>query len=83
MGVFMGDAKDSFFDDLKRAYEMEERMAGVLIDLCEPAMVEGDSRDPKIKEIRRILLEIQKDTLGHKEIIQNMLSELTEGRPNG
>lgn len=79
----MDSPKDSFFDDLKRAYEMEERMAGVLIDLCEPAMVEGDSRDPKIKEIRRILLEIQKDTLGHKEIIQKMLAELTEGHSNG
>jgi hypothetical protein len=81
--AFMGDAKDSFFDDLKRAYEMEERMAGVLIDLCEPAMVEGDSRDPKMREIRRLLLEIQKDTLGHKEVIQKMLAELAEGHSDG
>ena len=79
----MGDPKDSFFDDLKRAYEMEERMAGVLIDLCEPAMADGDNRDMKMKEIRRILLEIQKDTLGHKEIIQNMLAELAEGHTDG
>jgi len=79
----MGDAKNSFFDDLKRAYEMEERMAGVLIDLCEPAMVESDSSNPKMKEIRSILLHIQKDTLRHKEIVQGMLSELTEGHANG
>ena len=79
----MDSSKDSFFDDLKRAYEMEERMAGVLIDLCEPAMVESDSSDPKMKKIRSILLQIQKDTLRHKEIVQNMLSELTEGRANG
>ena len=74
----MDSSKDSFFDDLKRAYEMEERMAGVLIDLCEPAMVESDSSDPKMKKIRSILLQIQKDTLRHKEIVQNMLAERAE-----
>ena len=79
----MSDVKDIFFDDLKRAYEMEERMAGVLIDLCEPAMVESDSSNPKMKKIRSVLLHIQKDTLRHKEIVQNMLSDLTEGRANG
>ena len=79
----MDNTKDSFFDDLKRAYEMEERMAGVLIDLCEPAMAEGDNLDLRMKTIRRILLGIQKDTLRHKEIIQNMLAELTEGHTDG
>jgi len=78
----MDNAKKSFFDDLKRAYEMEERMAGVLIDLCEPVMVESDSSDPKIRKIRKMLLEIQKDTLRHKEIVQNMLSEITEAPAN-
>jgi len=76
----MDDQRNSFFDDLKRAYEMEERMAGVLIDLCEPAMVEGDSHDERIKQIRSVLLRIQKDTLRHKEMVQNMLAELTEGQ---
>ena len=79
----MDNPKDSFFDDLKRAYEMEERMAGVLIDLCEPAMAEGDSLDPKVKRIREILLHIQKDTLRHKEIIQKLLAERAEGLIDG
>ena len=79
----MDELKDNFFDDLKRAYEMEERMAGVLIDLCEPAMTESDSIDPKVKKIRGILLQLQKDTLKHKEIVQKMLAERAEGRANG
>jgi len=79
----MDNEKDGFFDDLKRAYEMEERMAGVLIDLCEPTMMEDNASDPKIRRIREILLKIQKDTLRHKEIVGNMLAERAEDTAGG
>ena len=71
----MDNIKDSFFDDMKRAYEMEERMASVLIDLCEPVMMEDSASDPDIKKIRALLLQIQKDTLRHKGLVQNMLTD--------
>jgi len=79
----MDNEKDSFFDDLKRAYEMEERMAGVLIDLCEPAMMKDNASDPKIRKIREMLLRIQKDTLRHKEIVGNMLAERAKDTIDG
>ena len=79
----MDDKKDGFFDDLKRAYEMEERMAGVLIDLCEPAMMEDNISDPGVKRIREMLLKIQRDTLRHKEIVRNMLSERARDTVDG
>lgn len=79
----MENKKDTFFDDLKRAYEMEERMAGVLIDLCEPAMAEDSISDPDVMKIRKLLLEIQKDTLRHKEIVRNMLAERAKDNVDG
>ena len=79
----MDNKKDSFFDDLKRAYEMEERMASVLIDMCEPVMMEDNAPDPKIKKIRAMLLQIQKDTLRHKGLVQNMLAERAKDTING
>ena len=79
----MDNVKDTFFDDLKRAYEMEERMASVLIDLCEPVMLEDNARDPKIKRIRALLLQIQKDTLRHKGLVQNILSERAKDTIDG
>ena len=79
----MDNEKDSFFDGLKRAYEMEERMAGVLIDLCEPIMMESDVLEPSLNKIRKLLLQIQKDTLRHKELVQKMLAERAEGTADG
>jgi hypothetical protein len=79
----MSDKKDNFFDDLKRAYEMEERMAGVLIDLCEPAMGEDSISDPDVMKIRRMLMEVQKDTLRHKEMVRNMLAERARDNVDG
>jgi len=79
----MDSKKDSFFDDLKRAYEMEERMASVLIDLCEPAMMEDNVLDPEIKKMRGMLMQIQKDTLRHKEIVQSMLEERSKDTIDG
>ncbi len=79
----MGNIKDSFFDDLKRAYEMEERMASVLIDLCEPVMMQDNVSDPKIQKIRALLLVIQKDTLRHKGLVQSMLAERARDTVDG
>lgn len=79
----MDENRDVFFDDLKRAYEMEERMASVLIDLCEPAMMEESASDPILKKIRALLLQIQKDTLGHKSVVQNMLAERAKDTIDG
>lgn len=75
--------ENTVLNDLKRAYEMEERMAGVLIDLCEPAITDADSGDENVRKIHRILLGIQRDTLKHKEIVLDMLTKLSKGQANG
>ena len=79
----MDNVKDSFFDDMKRAYEMEERMASVLIDMCEPVMMEENVSDPTVKKIRAMLLQIQKDTLRHKGLVQSMLAERAKDTIDG
>lgn len=75
--------QDSFVTGLKRAYEMEERMATVLIDLCEPAITDADSQSDDLKKIHRMLLKIQKDTLRHKEVVLELLARFSKGEING
>ena len=73
----------NFMEDLKRAYEMEERMASVLIDLCEPAMTDSDSSDESVEKIRALLLSVHRDTLKHKEMVRRLLDRLSKEAANG
>ncbi|MBF0121814.1 MAG: hypothetical protein HQL21_00220 [Candidatus Omnitrophica bacterium] len=58
-----------FLDRLERAYQMEEEMAGTLIDLCHPKALPEDIPVDVRKRIQTILLSIKADTLRHKDII--------------
>jgi hypothetical protein len=68
--------KTEFLDKLKRAYTMEEEMAGNLIDLCHPGSLPEDLPKETLKRIEGILLSIKSDTLRHKKIV----TEIIEGK---
>ena len=68
--------KDEFIDRLNRAYEMEEGMAGELIDLCQPDALPAHI-PPEVRErLRAMFLSIQADTLRHKAVVAEIMSSL-------
>jgi hypothetical protein len=68
--------KQEFLDKLKRAYMMEEEMAGELIDLCHPKFLPEDLPKETAKRLEGILLGIKADTLRHRKIV----AEIIEGK---
>ena len=69
--------KGELLDKLKRAYLMEEEMAGVLIHLCQPASLPDDLPEKTRKHIERILSSIKADTLRHKKIVSEIREKLS------
>ncbi|MFA6186777.1 MAG: hypothetical protein WC770_06160 [Phycisphaerae bacterium] len=63
-------------DKLNRAYMMEEEMAGMLVDLCQPASLPDDLPQETRKRIERILSIIKTDTLRHKKIVSEIRGNL-------
>lgn len=61
--------KNEILDKLNRAYEMEEAMSGILIDLCQPEALSEELSEKDRKRIGQILFVIKEDTLQHKEIV--------------
>ena len=59
----------ALLDKLNRAYTMEEQMTGLLIDLCQPAVLPVDLTADVRKRIEGILYSIKADTLRHKKVI--------------
>jgi hypothetical protein len=60
---------EPLLDKLERAYQMEEQMAGILIDLCRRDEMSADIPVDVQKRILGILASIKTDTLRHKEIV--------------
>jgi hypothetical protein len=56
-------------DRLNRAYIMEEQMTGLLIDLCQPAVLPDDLSKEVRKRIEGILYSIKVDTIRHKKVV--------------
>lgn len=56
-------------DKLTRAYEMEEEMAGVLIEICSAQELPTDVAPALRERINRILASIKDDTLRHKQVV--------------
>ena len=63
-------------DKLNRAYAMEEEMAGMLIDLCQPASLPDDLPEETRKHVERILSIIKTDTLRHKKIVSEIREDI-------
>jgi hypothetical protein len=68
--------KVELLDKLNRAYVMEEEMAGMLIDLCQPASLPIDLPEETRKYLGRILSIIKTDTLRHKKIVSEIRGNL-------
>ncbi|MCX5705781.1 MAG: hypothetical protein NTZ92_06975 [Candidatus Omnitrophica bacterium] len=68
--------KKELLDKLKRAYVMEEEMAGMLIDLCHPRALSDDLSEGARKRIEDLLLDIKADTLRHKKIVSEIRESL-------
>ena len=64
-----------FLDKLKRAYMMEEQMAGMFIDLCQTEDLPLDLSEAKRKRLEHVLLGIKADTLRHKKILSKIMGE--------
>ncbi len=64
-----------FMDRLTRARELEEIMAGRLIELMQPELLDDTIPEKKKAEIRKILSSIEKDTDRHKNLIAGLLEE--------
>jgi len=60
---------EELLDKLNRVYIMEEEMAGVLIDLCDPGTLPDDLSEEARNRIAGILSGIKADTLRHKKIV--------------
>lgn len=67
--------KATFIDGLKRAQEMEESMADMLIELCGPALTSTKLPKAMLQEIKKELLKIQSDTDRHKQTVINLLRD--------
>jgi hypothetical protein len=63
-------------DKLNRAYVMEEEMAGMLIELCQPATLPEDLPEETRNRLEHILSIIKTDTLRHKKIVSEIRGNL-------
>ncbi|MDD5408620.1 MAG: hypothetical protein PHC71_00795 [Candidatus Omnitrophica bacterium] len=68
---------EEFLDKIKRAYLMEEEMAGELIDFCQPKALPEDLPENDRRRIEGILTGIKADTLRHKKILSDIRGSLS------
>lgn len=71
--------KEELLDKLKRAYEMEEVMAGLLADLAVPRALILKIQDRDRKKVYRLLSLIHADTLEHQKIVSGIIRDLSGG----
>jgi len=67
---------EELIDKLTRAYEMEEDMGGVLIELCGVKALPDEIPLAVQERIIRILESIKNDTLRHKQIVLDLKESL-------
>jgi hypothetical protein len=64
-------------DKLDRAYAMEEAMSGRLVDLCRLEEPIANLAAETQSDIRKMFDKIREDTLRHKEVVMDILRELS------
>ena len=74
--------KKALLEQLKRAYEMEEVMAGLLTDLAGPHVLTSKIPEQDRRKVHKMLAVIHADTLEHQKIVFGMIQDLT-GRTRG
>ncbi len=72
-----------FIDKLRRVGQMEEEMAGQLVNLCHPeALAESIPADSRIR-IKACLDTIQRDTQRHARFVSKIISQMSGEQNNG
>lgn len=71
--------KVAVLDKLNRALEMEEKMAGELIALCQAGSLPEELSPESRKWIGGALESIKKDTLRHKDTVAGIMERLKNG----
>ena len=67
-----------FLDNLNRAFEMEEIMAGHLIDLCRAESLPRELSEQDRAYFNRVLTGIRKETHRHRQTVLEIINRLTE-----
>ncbi len=67
--------KEEIVDKLKRAYEMEEVMAGMLFDVIRKILPISELSEDKQKRVAQMLMSIQKDTLKHEKMVFELIEQ--------
>ena len=75
-------SKEELLDRLKRAYEMEEVMAGLLTDLAGPHVLTSKIPEQERQKVHKMLAIIHADTLEHQKLVSRMIKRLSGG-PRG
>ncbi len=74
----MAISKEELVDKLKRAYEMEEIMADILIGLCQFEEGSDNLPDEVRRKIHQTMLVIQKQTWKHRDIDAELLRQIAQ-----
>ena len=74
--------KEELLDKLRRAFEMEEVMAGTLTALIQAQALAIDIPEAQRRRIHEVLSTIHQDTLRHKQIVSGMMKSVSGG-PHG
>ena len=72
-------SREQLLDRLKRAYEMEEVMVGLLTDLAGPHVLTSKIQEQDRRKVHKMLAMIHADTLRHKKIVAKMMENVSEG----
>ena len=69
-------------EELKRAMLTEEKMAGMLLDLCDPEALPSEIPAEKRNKIKGNLLKLRGDSQRHAEIVSGLMARYSGGTPN-
>jgi hypothetical protein len=72
-------AKEELLDRLRRAYEMEEVMAGLLTDLAGPHVLTSKIPEQDRQKVHKMLCIIHTDTLEHQKVVSSLIRRLSGG----
>jgi len=66
-------------DKLTRAYEMEETMASMLLEVIQQLLPSIGLSQEKKKRVMELFSSIQSDTLRHKAAVAKVVEQLSQG----
>ncbi|HOD11908.1 MAG TPA: hypothetical protein PKO44_02260 [Candidatus Omnitrophota bacterium] len=71
--------REELVDKLTRAYEMEEMMASMLLEIVAQLLSQADIPAQQKSKAKELFFSIQSDTLTHKKTIAKVIEQLSQG----